>query len=321
MAEDCINEPIARSNFIKGIILGLLLGVSASAVVYKISQPSNLTHTRSRSTRDLDSSDSEASTLLRLCRFQLNTTKIKLKEEKEISEALKANLTACDEGNSKEKETLQLSLESCRAKNEVLEKEKNAARQEQAQAAKQLTTCEDNMNQANLNNTKNLAICTEEKQQLEKENWVYYKPTKAYYYYRGFNYDVYGDLIVYTWQEAERICDQKGAHLVSIHNNEERSFVNKMILSDIKATNKNSTDENPCNASEFYVWIGLHFENGKRRWSDGSADDYFEEIAYTEATQIHWVMCHDIANQEEFSIWQTSNKEQKNSRFVCKRLT
>ncbi|CAJ0944980.1 unnamed protein product, partial [Mesorhabditis belari] len=345
MAEDCIDQPIARSNFIKGIILGLLLGVSATVVVDKISQPSNLSDTRSRSTRDLDSSDSEEAALLKICRFQWNTTKIKLQDEKKISEALKANLTVCDEGNSKEKETLKLSLESCRAKNEAFEKEKDAAenlktklascdvnnrvlkeekttaRQEQAQAVKQLTTCEDNLNQANLNNTKNLAICTEEKQQREKENWIYYKPTKAYYYYRSFHYDVHGDLIVYTWQEAERICHQKGAHLVSIHNRDEHLFVNKMILSDIKATNEDSTDENPCNASQFFVWIGLYFEDGKRRWSDGDADDYLNKIDYTKRTQIHWMMCYDIAKQDDASFyytWQTT-EELKNSRFVCKR--
>jgi hypothetical protein len=94
------------------------------------------------------------------------------------------------------------------------------------------------------------------------------KPTTCldtWTYYSGYCYRLFVDAS--TWLEAEDRCKVDGAHLDSIHNEDENLFV---------ANFANYPGANVCDARK-QIWTGLYTEDSKAlkwKWTDGTPYDY-----------------------------------------------
>ena len=63
-----------------------------------------------------------------------------------------------------------------------------------------------------------------------------------------------------SWTLAERDCVERGAHLVSIHSDEEKDFVNNLI--------------GDSDLTDGQIWIGLKKDGNSWLWTDGSRFNY-----------------------------------------------
>ncbi|CAJ0926971.1 unnamed protein product, partial [Mesorhabditis belari] len=145
--------------------------------------------------------------------------------------------------------------------------------------------------------------------------WRYYNETNSCYYYQGFSKDGQGKMITYDWETAEANCVLMGGHLVSIHSTNEKNFVKKLIAFNVKGLNPSATSPNPCAYSEFYVWNGLRITNGKRKWIDGTNDDYYSKNDDYKAAH-DYLMCNDEANENNYHYY---GPIRLNARYVCKK--
>ncbi|CAJ0961136.1 unnamed protein product, partial [Mesorhabditis belari] len=100
-------------------------------------------------------------------------------------------------------------------------------------------------------------LCTiSEANQLKcPQNWTYY--TDHCYYRQNSTYHTNGSYALYSFVEAEQECQKLGAHLASIHSNDENLFLLRL-------------------ATDFH-WIGYRGNGtlGTGNWTDGSKDDFF----------------------------------------------
>ncbi|GFV23925.1 macrophage mannose receptor 1 [Trichonephila clavipes] len=81
-----------------------------------------------------------------------------------------------------------------------------------------------------------------------------------FYYYKGYCYSVVSSL--YNWHRAKQFCEDKGASLASIHNDEEIGFLLRLLYDNRQGIGNR-------------VWIGLNsLRSGILRWSDYSPLDY-----------------------------------------------
>jgi len=100
-----------------------------------------------------------------------------------------------------------------------------------------------------------------------------------------------------TWFEAERLCRERGAHLASIHSEEENRFVHALTLG-------------------LSVWIGYtdlnqdsHYE-----WSDSTQDD-FSNLAKNCTDRAVELDCSPAERAQQWYDWQGHDE----GHFVCKR--
>ncbi|CAJ0949213.1 unnamed protein product, partial [Mesorhabditis belari] len=214
---------------------------------------------------------------------------------------------ALKEGRSSESQSLEIlngTLESCRAEKDVLEEAKNASEIFKAK----LTTCEANnkvLQEEKSSESKSLEILngTLESCRAAKD---------------GFTKDAQGEVVKYRWKNAEDNCVYWGGHLVSIHSKEEFEFVNDLIQFDVKSLNEDATESNACYGSDFYAWNGLHFVNGRRKWSDGTPDDYIGQDR--SKNTLYYMMCNDISNVPSANeLYVSEEPDDVNARFVCKK--
>ncbi|CAJ0576102.1 unnamed protein product, partial [Mesorhabditis spiculigera] len=96
--------------------------------------------------------------------------------------------------------------------------------------------------------------------------WKFYQRTISCYWTPNVNWNQPLNISLY---DGEQRCQAQGAHLVSIHSDQENRFVLNLVASVRENQNVQNCDRKPFNQ----VLIGLN-GTGTEHWTDGSAFDY-----------------------------------------------
>ncbi|EYC29988.1 hypothetical protein Y032_0005g2378 [Ancylostoma ceylanicum] len=119
-----------------------------------------------------------------------------------------------------------------------------------------------------------------------------------------------------NFDDAENRCRENGAHLVSIHSEQENQFVHNL-----------TTTGHDVNSWEDFVYIGLrrNLQTGKWYWTDGSKVEYVkwaknlpDQHAYEHCTQLF----QDPAPSLKYAVewrWNDIGCHKPMKYFVCKR--
>ena len=110
-----------------------------------------------------------------------------------------------------------------------------------------------------------------------------------------------------TWARAELHCVSQGANLVSIHSEEEQSFIRGLIKSHV-----------PEDGNEQFTWIGLsdHHLEGEWMWSDGSKVDFTNWLAEQPDNAYGGEDCVHTRNNADEMKWNDLGCQHKRA-FVC----
>uniref|UniRef100_A0AC34RCQ1 C-type lectin domain-containing protein n=1 Tax=Panagrolaimus sp. JU765 TaxID=591449 RepID=A0AC34RCQ1_9BILA len=128
-------------------------------------------------------------------------------------------------------------------------------------------------------------------------------------YYYGYNpscYKLFGGNNTY-FGDAEQICIDNGAHLVSIESSADNEFIRKMIV---------PTVIRPF--EETGVWIGYHYPKG---WVDGSYYNYQRWYTSPSAINSYGTFLPDKTTDliSYGSYWRAVNGSVTFNRLLCKK--
>ncbi|KAM8820193.1 struthiocalcin-2-like [Eudromia elegans] len=114
-----------------------------------------------------------------------------------------------------------------------------------------------------------------------------------------------------SWRKAEGHCQQLGAHLASIHSEEEHQAIASLLASSQPYSHSHEEDTEPSNE----VWIGLHRSLRRQgwEWSDGSKLDYGSRYRRVYSRRR---ACAALEDSTDFATWDMELCSQRKP-FIC----
>ncbi|CAJ0562742.1 unnamed protein product, partial [Mesorhabditis spiculigera] len=136
--------------------------------------------------------------------------------------------------------------------------------------------------------------------------WVHNDKTDACYYAQTIS--PMGPIASYTQAQAETLCKSMGAHLVSIHSDQEDIFIRNLI----------ATSRKDILCHDWEVVIGASCSNATgKTWTDGSAFDFDLTKGSCSGTYAMMNDQHCVAYLQ--TRWDDWDSTFSFSRFVCKK--
>lgn len=105
--------------------------------------------------------------------------------------------------------------------------------------------------------------------------------------------------IAYTWEEAEKFCQNYGYHLASIGNSKEQKLLYALIDSDYNDPSYN------------LYWTGAHYVNGKWTWTDETEDNYnawYKEEPYNDSEEYPYAL---VSRDDDGLLVNVENEKEK----------